>query len=107
MSPQTACTTLAQIAQESGREDLHPDGQQQPCRLVGSSPARLMVLLGPSLTNRMSELLTYGSVGGVGRKPGSYPAANAGGAHRLDSRASRAARIAESHRWTVLPARAK
>ena len=23
---------------------------------------------GPSLTNRMSELLTYGSVGGVGRK---------------------------------------
>ena len=27
----------------------------------------------------MSELLTYGSVGGVGRKPGPYPAANAGG----------------------------
>ena len=26
----------------------------------------------------MSELLTYGSVGGVGRKPGPYPAANAG-----------------------------
>ena len=24
----------------------------------------------------MSELLTYGSVGGVGRKPGPYPAAN-------------------------------
>ena len=33
---------------------------------------------GPSLTNRMSEMLTYGSVGGVGRKPGPYPAANAG-----------------------------
>ena len=31
---------------------------------------------GPSLTNRMSELLTYGSVGGVGRKPGPYPAPN-------------------------------
>ena len=31
---------------------------------------------GPSLTNRMSELLTYGSVGGVGRKPGPYPAVN-------------------------------
>jgi hypothetical protein len=26
----------------------------------------------------MSELLTYGSVGGVGRKPGSYPAVDAG-----------------------------
>jgi hypothetical protein len=33
---------------------------------------------GPSLTNRMSELLTYGSVGGVGRKPGPYPALDAG-----------------------------
>jgi len=31
---------------------------------------------GPSLTNRMSELLKYGSVGGVGRKPGPYPAAD-------------------------------
>ncbi len=29
---------------------------------------------GRVLTNRMSELLTYGSVGGVGRKPGPYPA---------------------------------
>ena len=33
---------------------------------------------GPSLTNRMSELLTYGSVGGAGRKPGPYPAPNGG-----------------------------
>ena len=35
-------------------------------------------VLGPKgslLTNRMSELFTYGSVGGVGRKPGPYPAA--------------------------------
>ena len=30
----------------------------------------------PVLTNRMSELFTYGSVGGVGRKPGPYPAPN-------------------------------
>ena len=30
--------------------------------------------LGPLLTNRMREILTYGSVGGVGRKPGPYPA---------------------------------
>ena len=33
----------------------------------------------------MSEFLTYGSVGGVGRKPGPYPAANAGSASRLQS----------------------
>jgi hypothetical protein len=33
---------------------------------------------GPSLTNRMTELVTYGSVGGVGRKPGPYPAVDAG-----------------------------
>jgi hypothetical protein len=32
----------------------------------------------PLLTNRMTELVTYGSVGGVGRKPGPYPAANGG-----------------------------
>jgi hypothetical protein len=31
---------------------------------------------GPSLTNRVSELFTHGSVGGVGRKPGPYPAAD-------------------------------
>ncbi len=35
---------------------------------------------GPLLTNRMSELLTYGSVGGVGRKPGPYPALDPGSA---------------------------
>ena len=35
---------------------------------------------GPSLTNRMGELLTYGSMGGVGRKPGPYPALDAAGA---------------------------
>jgi hypothetical protein len=29
---------------------------------------------GPLLTNRMTESVTYGSVGGVGRKPGPYPA---------------------------------
>ena len=30
------------------------------------------------LTNRMREYFTYGSVGGAGGNPGSYPAANAG-----------------------------
>jgi len=34
--------------------------------------------LGSLLTNRMTQLVTYGSVGGVGRKPGPYPAPNAG-----------------------------
>jgi hypothetical protein len=29
---------------------------------------------GSLLTNRMTQLVTYGSVGGVGRKPGPYPA---------------------------------
>jgi hypothetical protein len=32
---------------------------------------------GPLLTNRMTQLVTYGSVGGVGRKPGPYPALDA------------------------------
>jgi len=31
-------------------------------------------LQGPSLTNRVREIFTHGSVGGVGRKPGPYPA---------------------------------
>lgn len=31
---------------------------------------------GSLLTNRMREIFTYGSVGGAGRKPGPYPAAN-------------------------------
>ena len=40
-------------------------------------------VLGPQgslLTNRMREIFTYGSVGGVGRKPGPYPAGNGAGA---------------------------
>src|SRR5207244_11023854 len=35
------------------------------------------------LTNRMREYFTYGSVGGAGVNPGSYPAANAGKAREL------------------------
>ena len=45
------------------------------------SPAagKLQVLgpKGPLLTNRMTELVTYGSVGGVGGNSGPYPATNA------------------------------
>jgi hypothetical protein len=40
-------------------------------------------VLGPKgslLTNRVSESFTHGSVGGVGRKPGPYPAGNGAGA---------------------------
>jgi hypothetical protein len=33
-------------------------------------------LQGPSLKNRVREIFTHGSVGGVGRKPGPYPAPN-------------------------------
>ena len=46
-----------------------------PCGVVN---CKVLGPQGPLLTNRMSELLTYGSVGGVGRKPGPYPAHNAG-----------------------------
>ena len=46
-----------------------------PCGVVN---CKVLGLRGPLLTNRMSELLTYGSVGGVGRKPGPYPAGKGG-----------------------------
>ncbi len=36
---------------------------------------------GPLLTNRMTELVTYGSVGGVGCNPGPYPALAAAMTH--------------------------
>ena len=50
------------------------------------------------LTNRMRELFTYGSVGGAGGNPGSYPAANAGGPRQLPMRARWAACVAQFHR---------
>ena len=53
---------------------------------------------GPLLTNRMSELLTYGSVGGVGRKPGPYPAPNAGGPRQFSIRTPLAARVGQFYR---------
>ena len=46
-----------------------------PCGVVN---CKVLGPRGPLLTNRMTELVTYGSVGGVGRKPGPYPAHNAG-----------------------------
>ena len=58
-------------------------GQQRVMRLGWErpgSPASRRVL-----TNRMREYFTYGSVGGAGGNPGSYPAANPAGASRLQS----------------------
>src|ERR1035438_10297135 len=52
---------------------------------------------GPLLTNRMSELFTYGSVGGVGGNSGPYPAAAdvlpQGGPHPLSQRTGRNAQL--------------
>ena len=45
-----------------------------PCGLVN---CKVLGPRGPLLTNRMSELLTYGSVGGGGSNSASYPAPNA------------------------------
>ena len=45
-----------------------------PCGVVNR---KVLGPQGPLLTNRMSELLTYGSVGGVGGNPGPYPALDA------------------------------
>jgi hypothetical protein len=75
LSPITVLTKLAWSVQKSGGKSLPSDGQQQPCRRWSRKPQALDPK-GSLLTNRMSELFTYGSVGGVGRKPGSYPAAN-------------------------------
>ena len=60
-------------------------GQQRVMRLGWErpgSPASRRVL-----TNRMREYFTYGSVGGAGGNPGSYPAANPAIASRLQSNA--------------------
>ena len=51
-------------------------GQQRVMRLGWERPGSLA--LRRVLTNRMREYFTYGSVGGAGGNPGSYPAANHG-----------------------------
>jgi hypothetical protein len=79
LSPITVLTKLAWIAQNSEAKSLLSDGQQQPCRLWSRKP-QVLGSKGSLLTNRMTELVTYGSVGGVGRKTGSYPAGNGAGA---------------------------
>ena len=76
MSPQTVSTKLAWIATKSRRKECEWMGSYShaPCGLVN---CKVVGPSGPSLTNRMSELLTYGSVGGVGGNPGPYPALDA------------------------------
>ena len=54
------------------------------------------------LTNRMRECFTYGSVGGAGGNPGSYPAANGGIASRLQS-ARLVAAVAELGSFDIHP----
>ena len=46
-----------------------------PCGVVN---CKVLGPQGPLLTNRMSELLTYGSVGGGGSDPAPYPALDGG-----------------------------
>ena len=68
LSPITVLTKLAWSAQKSGGKSLPLDGQQQPCRLWSRKP-RVLGPKGSLLTNRMTESVKCGSVGGVGRKP--------------------------------------
>jgi len=76
LSPLTVSTKLAWIATKSKRKACEWMGSNShaPCGLVN---CKVVGPQGPSLTNRMSELLTYGSVGGVGGNPGPYPALDA------------------------------
>ena len=77
MSPLTVSTKLAWIATKSRSKECEWMGSNShaPCGLVN---CKVVGPSGPSLTDRMSELLTYGSVGGVGGNPGPYPAVDAG-----------------------------
>ena len=77
LSPLTVSTQRARNATKSWHPRGCWEGQQQSCRLR-SRKLQVLGPQGPLLTNRMTEWVTYGSVGGVGRKPGPYPAGNAG-----------------------------
>ena len=84
MSPETVCTKLARIAQESGPRVLR--GGNSHVALRSRYPQGHRLDSGSVLTNRMSELLTYGSVGGGGSNPAPYPAVNAPIASRFQFR---------------------
>jgi hypothetical protein len=67
-----------------------------PCGVVN---CKVLGPQGPLLTNRMTELVTYGSVGGGGSDPAPYPAADAGWGVQFAS-GSRWPRAAQAERWT-------
>ena len=73
---------------ECGQQRVMRPGWERP-----GSPASRRVL-----TNRMREYFTYGSVGGAGGNPGSYPAPSAGGPRLLTSPMRSAARVAQFYR---------
>jgi len=73
LSPPTVSTKLAQIAKQSAPGWVLM-GSNSHVALWSRYPQGHLSGHGRVLTNRMSELLTYGSVGGAGRKPGPYPA---------------------------------
>ena len=83
MSAPTVLTRLAQIA-ECGQQRVMRLGWERPGSLAGR----------PVLTNRMREYFTYGSVGGAGGNPGSYPAANRRLAWQSDGSDSLSATVA-------------
>jgi len=89
LSAPTVSTRLAQIAEQSC-------GQQRVMRLGWERPGSLA--LRRVLTNCMREYFTYGSVGGAGGNPGSYPAANPAIALQLQS-TRLVGRVAELGRW--------
>ena len=83
------------------RDDL---GSKVSCRLR-AHPLQVLGPDGPLPTNRMSELLTYGSVGGVGVTPA--PTRQRMGASRSGHLQSvsqwRLAPTAHAERWTIEP----
>ena len=93
MSPPTVSTKLAQIAKQSAPGWVLM-GSNSHVALWSRYPQGHLSGHGRVLTNRMSELLTYGSVGGAGRKPGPYPAANRRPAGQSDGSGNLAATVA-------------
>ena len=61
-------TVLTKLARIAGRAATVMRLRSRKLQVLGPK--------GPLLTNRVRENFTHGSVGGVGRKPGSYPAGN-------------------------------
>ena len=100
LNPQTppACILTQRTRRKQRAEPVDPKSLERHVRQlladkISGNQLGLWLLVPEHL--RLSELLTYGSVGGVGRKPGPYPAANAGGWRRLPVATWWAARVAQ------------